>query len=1285
MEAHPLSTALRGAAIVALLLGLLLVPNACGRKGNSPTRPLPNAQPLAAPSLDSALAELETLAAPPGVDEGVFAQLKAELSRLLHVRAEGKLPAAAPAGPENGISDLALAGDSESGFQLTWRYRNHGDYDQNGKVGISDITPIAQHFGEAVPEDDDNALPAVIDGSGNGKVDIADVTAIAQSFAVGVASYSVRSSQFEWGAYTEIGAVGFGDVPGGETERKLFAFSLIPEMDTWYRVVPQDLSWNEGVVSNAVQFTGEDPPLIESVSPLSGTVGADTQFAAVVTGGSPRTYQWAFGGGAEPNTSVEHSPTVALGAAGIYSCLLHVENIYGVADFEFTLTVYTENTYGVSGTVAMIDGGGLADARVTLAGFGTLLTGDDGFYQFTGVPDGGPYALSASLTGWRMQPETREVNVAGAPVTGQYFTAQRSPLASFTAAPTSGEAPLEVDFDASASSDPDGGGIVRYDWDFDADGTWDDEGVTVSHMYTVQGGWVARLRVEDNEGDTAIALKTISVGIEPLFTIYGHVTESGSGAEGVTISLSGAASGETTTDEFGFYQLTGLLDGSYTVAPSYSTWTFTPLSRNVNISGTDPPPQDFVGTRPSYTVSGTLLSAGGGAMSGVSVALTGYPPATTNASGVFQFTGVYDGSYTLTPTLVGWTFTPASRPVNVSGANVVNQNFTGYTPPSAYVEASPSSGFIPLDVDFDASGSYDPDGGAITQYEWDWDGDGTYDFDSGNDPTVQHTYSDAGNYPAVVRVTDDEGVSATDGVLISATEQGNLPPVASLSADPTSGEVPLDVDFDAGGSHDNDGVIVKYEWDWNGDGTYDYDSGADPTVQHTYGTLGTFIARVRVTDNDAATDTDTVQIDANEVANEPPVAALEASPTSGDAPCPVDFDASGSHDDDGVIAKYEWDWDGDGTYDYDSDTDSTVSHTYYDTGTYNATVRVTDDDDDTDTASLSISVLKWVVVTVDSTGTTGQYTSLVLDSSDHPHISYFYETPGFLRYAHHNGTSWSFAIPDGTSIAGKGSSIALDSSEYPCISYQGSTTFLKYAWYNGTSWDRTPADNNPCSYTSIAIDTSDHPHIVFYRFDTTDLRYTYYNGSTWVPYNVETDQDSGQHPGIVLDGSGYPHVSYSKYLGAPDNYGILRYAFKDAGGWHVATADSGVERGYQSSIALYGGEPFISHNDASTNDLIFTTYSGGWSSVPVDTTDSVGTFTSIEVDSAGNPHISYYQATAQNLKYAFYDGADWQLRTIDSAGDVGQYTSLALDSGGYPHITYYDATNGDLKYAYVEH
>ena len=99
----------------------------------------------------------------------------------------------------------------------------------------------------------------------------------------------------------------------------------------------------------------------------------------------------------------------------------------------------------------------------------------------------------------------------------------------------------------------------------------------------------------------------------------------------------------------------------------------------------------------------------------------------------------------------------------------------GNQPPTAHLDASPTSGPAPLHVDFDASGSSDPEGLALT-YAWDLDGDGQYNDATG--VTTSHTYSNLGSVTVGLRVTDVDGSSDTTTTLISA---GNAPPIPSIS------------------------------------------------------------------------------------------------------------------------------------------------------------------------------------------------------------------------------------------------------------------------------------------------------------------------------------------------------------------------------------------------------------------------------------------------------------------------------------------------------------------------
>ena len=101
--------------------------------------------------------------------------------------------------------------------------------------------------------------------------------------------------------------------------------------------------------------------------------------------------------------------------------------------------------------------------------------------------------------------------------------ANKSPIASFTATPATGQVPLTVAFSASASTDPDGS-ITSYSWGFgdSSAGT----GVAPSHTYTAPGTFTVILTVTDDRGATASTTRTVTTTSGPVasVTIGGRIT-----------------------------------------------------------------------------------------------------------------------------------------------------------------------------------------------------------------------------------------------------------------------------------------------------------------------------------------------------------------------------------------------------------------------------------------------------------------------------------------------------------------------------------------------------------------------------------------------------------------------------------------------------------------------------------------------------------------------------------------------------------------------------------------
>jgi PKD repeat protein len=188
--------------------------------------------------------------------------------------------------------------------------------------------------------------------------------------------------------------------------------------------------------------------------------------------------------------------------------------------------------------------------------------------------------------------------------------------------------------------------------------------------------------------------------------------------------------------------------------------------------------------------------------------------------------------------------------------------------------ATPSSGDYPLPVAFAAT-AHDSDG-TIVSYAFNF-GDGS-PVQTGSSSTANHTYTSAGNYTAIVTVTDDRGGTASRTVAVTVTAPNAAPVVDSFTATPSSGDYPLPVAF-AATAHDTDGTIVSYAFNF-GDGS-PVQTGSSSTANHTYTSAGNYTASVTVTDDRGGDASQIASITVTEsTPNSTPLISNVAAPSS---------------------------------------------------------------------------------------------------------------------------------------------------------------------------------------------------------------------------------------------------------------------------------------------------------------------------------------------------------------------------------------------------------------------
>ncbi len=285
-------------------------------------------------------------------------------------------------------------------------------------------------------------------------------------------------------------------------------------------------------------------------------------------------------------------------------------------------------------------------------------------------------------------------------------TPNQAPVASLGAIPVNIQEGQTVNFDGSASSDPEDGAAVEVRWDYEGDGVYDttwSTTKTIAHVYNTAGTYQATLQVRDSKGLTDSKSLTITVSPKPntppqaLFSISPNPAWTGD-----TVTLDASAS--TDTEDGANIQVRWDFEGDGTFDTAYSY---------------------------TKTITHVYLTA-----------------------------GVYSPKLEVMDSKAA--VSTVTHPITIN----LKQN----TPPVAELTSNPANGTTATLFTLDASGSTDAEDGKALQFRFDWENDGTWDTTWSTTPSATHTWSTTGLKTVKVEVKDSGDATATKTVSIQVDQ-----------------------------------------------------------------------------------------------------------------------------------------------------------------------------------------------------------------------------------------------------------------------------------------------------------------------------------------------------------------------------------------------------------------------------------------------------------------------------------------------------------------------------------